>query len=171
MLSELCSYRKPTVNSKLLRAPTTSQPAQASCSVGNTPVSYRQQQRVFVNRLQPLLSPVNCHRETYIKQEVGESPNDRNDRAIRVATAWYAQRLPQMEVYLLTNDAENRRKALEQGLKAMSVQVYSWAPSLPFPYPPPSSASPLLRFLVRSVVTNYAGTDGRLNPVDRCQRP
>lgn len=64
-------------------------------------------------------------RETYIKQEAAESPNDRNDRAIRVATAWYAQRLPQMEVFLLTNDADNRRKALEQGLKAMSIQVCS----------------------------------------------
>ena len=40
-----------------------------------------------------------------------------------MATAWYAHRLPQVEVYLLTNDADNRRKALEQGLKAMSVQV------------------------------------------------
>lgn len=64
-----------------------------------------------------------CCRETYIKQEPAESPNDRNDRAIRIGTAWYAQRLPQMEVFLLTNDAENRRKALEQGLKAMSIQV------------------------------------------------
>ena len=64
-----------------------------------------------------------CHRETYIKQELGESPNDRNDRAIRVGTAWYAQRLPQMKIYLLTNDAENRRKGLSEQLDAMSVQV------------------------------------------------
>jgi hypothetical protein len=27
-------------------------------------------------------------RETYIKEEPGETPNDRNDRAIRVATKW-----------------------------------------------------------------------------------
>ena len=33
-------------------------------------------------------------RETYVKQEAGESPNDRNDRAIRVAAAWYTARLP-----------------------------------------------------------------------------
>lgn len=33
------------------------------------------------------------HRDTYIKQEPGESVNDRNDRAIRVATAWYLARL------------------------------------------------------------------------------
>ena len=62
-------------------------------------------------------------RETYIKQEQGESPNDRNDRAIRVGTAWYVQRLPQMKIFLLTNDAENRRKALSNHLDAMSVQV------------------------------------------------
>lgn len=29
-----------------------------------------------------------------MKQEAGESPNDRNDRAIRVAAAWYTKRLP-----------------------------------------------------------------------------
>ena len=63
------------------------------------------------------------HRETYIKQDPGETPNDRNDRAIRVGTAWYAQRLPQMKIYLLTNDADNRRKALGEQLDAMSVQV------------------------------------------------
>lgn len=62
-------------------------------------------------------------RETFVTKEPAESPNDRNDRAIRVASAWYAKRLPQMEILLLTNDAENRRKALEQGLKAMSIQV------------------------------------------------
>ena len=63
------------------------------------------------------------YRETYIKQDPGETPNDRNDRAIRVGTAWYAQRLPQMKIYLLTNDADNRRKALGDQLDAMSVQV------------------------------------------------
>ena len=63
------------------------------------------------------------YRETYIKQEAGESPNDHNDRAIRVGTAWYAQRLPQMKTYLLTNDADNRRKALSEHIDAMSVQV------------------------------------------------
>ncbi|DBA70092.1 TPA: hypothetical protein ACH3X2_012255 [Trebouxia sp. C0005] len=65
------------------------------------------------------------HKETYIKQDPGETPNDRNDRAIRVGTAWYAQRLPQMKIYLLTNDADNRRKALGEQLDAMSVQAYA----------------------------------------------
>jgi PIN domain len=50
-------------------------------------------------------------RETYVQHEAGESPNDRNDRAIRVAAAWYQARLPPGRVLLLTNDADNRRKA------------------------------------------------------------
>lgn len=54
---------------------------------------------------------------------MGESPNDRNDRAIRVAAAWYAARLPGMRVVVLTNDADNRRRALDAGLQAMSVQA------------------------------------------------
>ena len=62
-------------------------------------------------------------RETYIKADVNESPNDRNDRAIRVAAAWYMKRVPGMPIIVLTNDAENRRKALEMGINAMSVQV------------------------------------------------
>lgn len=37
-------------------------------------------------------------RETYVTAEPGESPNDRNDRAIRVAAAWYAKRLPGQKV-------------------------------------------------------------------------
>ena len=53
----------------------------------------------------------------------GESPNDRNDRAIRVASAWYTKRIPGVEIIMLTNDADNRRKALAEGVKAMSVQV------------------------------------------------
>ena len=64
-----------------------------------------------------------CCRETYIKADANESPNDRNDRAIRVAAAWYMRRVPGMPIIVLTNDAENRRKALEMGINAMSVQV------------------------------------------------
>jgi exosome complex exonuclease DIS3/RRP44 len=31
------------------------------------------------------------HRDTYVKATPGESPNDRNDRAIRVAAQFYAR--------------------------------------------------------------------------------
>ena len=67
-------------------------------------------------------------RETYIKADVSESPNDRNDRAIRIAAAWYMRRVPGMPIIMLTNDAENRRKALEMGINAMSVQVGTISP-------------------------------------------
>ena len=63
-------------------------------------------------------------RETYITAQAGESPNDRNDRAIRTAAAWYDARLPpSMPVIFITNDADNLRKAQEAGLRAMTVQV------------------------------------------------
>lgn len=40
-----------------------------------------------------------------------------------MAAAWYMKRVPGMPIIVLTNDAENRRKALEMGINAMSVQV------------------------------------------------
>ena len=64
-----------------------------------------------------------CDRATYVKVAPGESVNDRNDRAIRVAAAWYAKLLPQTPILLITNDADNLRKAKLEGLNAMNVQV------------------------------------------------
>lgn len=62
----------------------------------------------------------------------GESPNDRNDRAIREATKWYDQHLAasttkkqnRVRAVLLTDDADNRKKALAAGLLACSVGDY-----------------------------------------------
>lgn len=65
------------------------------------------------------------HQETYTARRAGESPNDRNDRAIRVAAQWYQAQLGEaVTVLLLTNDAENRRLACEAGLKAQRVHDY-----------------------------------------------
>lgn len=64
-----------------------------------------------------------CCRDTYVKQDPGESPNDRNDRAIRRAAEWYSQRLPGKPILLLTDDAGNRTKAIEAGVEAMSCAV------------------------------------------------
>ncbi|KAJ7555172.1 hypothetical protein O6H91_05G024900 [Diphasiastrum complanatum] len=65
------------------------------------------------------------HKDTYIKGMVGESPNDRNDRAIRVASQWYQRHLGgSTKILLLTNDAENRKKAREEGIIAETVQAY-----------------------------------------------
>uniref|UniRef100_A0A4W4EGZ9 Exosome complex exonuclease RRP44 n=1 Tax=Electrophorus electricus TaxID=8005 RepID=A0A4W4EGZ9_ELEEL len=64
------------------------------------------------------------HRETFVEREQGESANDRNDRAIRVAALWYNQHLRkapcagELRVVLLTNDQANKEKATEDGLLA-----------------------------------------------------
>ncbi|XP_015889583.2 exosome complex exonuclease RRP44 homolog A [Ziziphus jujuba] len=65
------------------------------------------------------------HKDTYVKEMDGESKNDRNDRAIRVATQWYQTHLGgATRVLLLTNDRENKRKANEEGISAETVETY-----------------------------------------------
>ena len=64
------------------------------------------------------------HRDTYIKADPGESPNDRNDRAIRVAAAWYTQRMPTMRIVLLTDDSNSRRLANEMGVVAVGTREF-----------------------------------------------
>lgn len=61
------------------------------------------------------------NRHTYVEREAGESSNDRNDRAIREAVKWYNKHLQtsrQIQTLLLTNDADNRKKALDQGIQS-----------------------------------------------------
>ncbi|XP_074818025.1 exosome complex exonuclease RRP44 isoform X1 [Natator depressus] len=70
------------------------------------------------------------HRETYIEQEQGETANDRNDKAIRVAAKWYDEHLKKIndeetiQVVLLTNDRNNKEKAVEEGLTAYTCEEY-----------------------------------------------
>ncbi|XP_033956817.1 exosome complex exonuclease RRP44 [Pseudochaenichthys georgianus] len=71
------------------------------------------------------------HRETFIEREPGESANDRNDRAIRVAAKWYSEHLKKSEsdtdppkVVLLTNDQGNKQKAEESGLLVYKCEEY-----------------------------------------------
>ncbi|XP_054715986.1 exosome complex exonuclease RRP44-like [Uloborus diversus] len=70
------------------------------------------------------------HRDTFTKRQPGETPNDRNDRAIRNATKWYQKHLKlsaaakHIEVLLLTNDRENLRKAEEEGISAFTFADY-----------------------------------------------
>ncbi|XP_008427489.1 exosome complex exonuclease RRP44 [Poecilia reticulata] len=71
------------------------------------------------------------HRETFIEREPGESANDRNDRAIRVAVKWYSQHLKTLEsgsddlkVVLLTNDQGNKLKAEETGVVVYKFDEY-----------------------------------------------
>uniref|UniRef100_A0A8C5GMY8 Exosome complex exonuclease RRP44 n=1 Tax=Gouania willdenowi TaxID=441366 RepID=A0A8C5GMY8_GOUWI len=70
-------------------------------------------------------------RETFVEREPGESANDRNDRAIRVAAKWYSQHLNTAEtqaeglkVVLLTNDQGNKQKAEEGGLLVFKCEEY-----------------------------------------------
>jgi exosome complex exonuclease DIS3/RRP44 len=81
---------------------------------------------------------MNAHRETAVVREEDESPNDRNDRSIRLAASWYASHLaqarasrgasasagPAPQVVLLTDDAANRAKAEEKGMPCASVRKY-----------------------------------------------
>lgn len=70
------------------------------------------------------------HRDTFIEQKQGESANDLNDRAIRVAAKWYTDHLAKvtcggpLKVLLLTNDRANKEKAEQQGLLVYKCEEY-----------------------------------------------
>ncbi|KAG7247225.1 hypothetical protein CRUP_031186, partial [Coryphaenoides rupestris] len=69
------------------------------------------------------------HRDTFIEREPGESANDRNDRAIRVAVKWYGDHLEKarsegLKVILITNDQGNKEKAEESGLLVYKCEEY-----------------------------------------------
>ena len=67
------------------------------------------------------------HRETHITQKSGETPNDFNDRAIRVVCGWYMQHLGSelgARVLHITNDRASREQAGQDGLKAVTMDEY-----------------------------------------------
>lgn len=65
-----------------------------------------------------------------MEREPGESANDRNDRAIRVASKWYDEHLyesqqhvaaaKRIRIVLLTDDEANKKKATAEGVYAAS---------------------------------------------------
>lgn len=69
-------------------------------------------------------------RDTYIEREPGETANNRNDRAIRVAAKWYDEHLFEnqrnislkkvIRIVLLTGDTDNKEKATQDGIFAAS---------------------------------------------------
>lgn len=71
--------------------------------------------------------------ETHVSRDPGESVNDRNDRAVRRAAAWYrdhlaiaadrSNKLPPA-VVLLSDDRANLSEALEEGIPACSLAQY-----------------------------------------------
>lgn len=75
------------------------------------------------------------HRETHVsplKNQSIESPNDRNDRAIRQVAIWYSQHFPGTKVVLVTDDLGNRE--LSKEFEALStrafIQKYTGKPEL-----------------------------------------
>ncbi len=70
------------------------------------------------------------HRECFAGEPSAESTNDRNDRAIRLAAAWYAKHLQQVypqhvvTPLLITNDAGNREKAIQEQLRTFSLASF-----------------------------------------------
>ncbi|WBW71574.1 exosome 3'-5' exoribonuclease subunit Dis3 [Schizosaccharomyces osmophilus] len=64
--------------------------------------------------------------DTYIDKIEGESPNDRNDRAIRTAASWYTGHLAGLgiKVVLITNDRRNAEIAAEQGIQTSTLKDY-----------------------------------------------
>ena len=70
--------------------------------------------------------------ETAVRREEGETINDRNDRAVRKAAAWYAAHLAAVmkkgtrapTIVVLTNDQDNRKKAQKEDITALSLRDY-----------------------------------------------
>ncbi|KAF2152888.1 RNB-domain-containing protein [Myriangium duriaei CBS 260.36] len=72
--------------------------------------------------------------ETHVKRNAGETINDRNDRAVRQATAWYQQHIKEAvsargsqrcpAVVMLTDDRENLRKARDESIECANLRTY-----------------------------------------------
>lgn len=68
--------------------------------------------------------------ETHVAREPGETVNDRNDRAVRKAVAWYGEHLAKTRakkvptVVMLSNDRDNLRKAKAEGIASCSLGEY-----------------------------------------------
>ena len=67
--------------------------------------------------------------EAAVSRADGESINDRNDRAVRTAAAWYMSHLAQVtkkppSIIVLTNDQENRTRAKKEHVNAASLREY-----------------------------------------------
>ncbi|CAF2406785.1 unnamed protein product [Rotaria sp. Silwood2] len=65
------------------------------------------------------------NKNTFVLRKPGESPNDRNDRAIRKIVQFYNEHLKQqISMVLLTDDIANRDLARQEGLIAFSLKEY-----------------------------------------------
>ncbi|KAG8771111.1 exosome catalytic subunit dis3 [Ceratobasidium sp. 428] len=70
------------------------------------------------------------HAQTAVVRQAEETPNDRNDRGIRLSASWYANHYAhsrpsaKASIILLTDDAENRKRATKEGIECLSVREY-----------------------------------------------
>nr|CAD7439536.1 unnamed protein product [Timema bartmani] len=99
-------------------------------------VVYKRLRDILANPTRKFYTFVNEHHQcTYIERKPGEKVNDRNDRAIRVAAAWYESHLAtsqpgdkkdslNVRVILITDDYANKVKAESEGLKAATIVEY-----------------------------------------------
>uniref|UniRef100_A0A182KC56 Protein DIS3 homolog n=1 Tax=Anopheles christyi TaxID=43041 RepID=A0A182KC56_9DIPT len=106
-------------------------------------VVYKRLRAVLSNPERKFYTFVNeHHKDTYVEREPGESANDRNDRMIRTAAEWYGKHLsPQagkksagagLRIVLLSDDADNRAKAMALGLNTCSAAEYMKAAKAKF---------------------------------------
>lgn len=119
-------------------------------------------------------------RDTYVERKPGESPNDRNDRAIRVATSWYTTHLSasqpkaknkHISMVLLTDDADNCQKAKAEGLIAstgMFKRLCIYVPAAKFPFNLRVSFFPFrLNFSVSDYVSSLEDAPTLLDKVSK----
>jgi hypothetical protein len=72
-------------------------------------------------------------RDTYVERKPSERANDRNDRAFQTTCHWYQTLLEERQkmlgagkkfkIILLTQDAENRELAIQEGLHAYKSKL------------------------------------------------
>ena len=90
---------------------------------------YKRLRDIISNHKRNFFVFVNEHRkETYIERQAGESANDRNDRAIRVACKWYHNHLSAypptkgLGVVMLSDDKKNRELGVDEGVVNYSLR-------------------------------------------------
>ncbi|KDN52615.1 RNB-domain-containing protein [Tilletiaria anomala UBC 951] len=102
---------------------------------------------------------------TAIARTPGESPNDTNDRAIRAAAQWYAAHFralsPPAGVMLLSDDADNVRKARQDGIDALSVREYIQA------WPDKAQSDQLFDLLAARSASNSDDTAAGTTPLEK----
>jgi exosome complex exonuclease DIS3/RRP44 len=87
-----------------------------------------------------VMFPDQFHRDTNVRRLPGETPNDLNDRAIRGVARFYQRTVnasrrgkTPVRVVLFSDDAENRRRALSEGLEAESSREFAARYAAAFP--------------------------------------